>query len=116
MSKSTLTNNRAHVQQAIENRLPDALEAMGSVAVGLVKNNMETGYGRPIRKTGALNADVSHEVNGNAVEVGNTLNYSLFVHDGTYKMAGRAYISDALLTDSAKNKIIDAAKDKLFDK
>lgn len=75
-----------------------ALYALGVKAVGLIVDNMQRGYGKPIRQTGDLMRDVSFElISDNALNVGNTLKYSLFVHEGTRKMKGRAYIKDALL-------------------
>ena len=114
MSRSTFKNNKAKVKATLAQRMPDALQAMGDVAVGLIRDKMETGYGRPIRDTGALIADVASQLNGDVVEVGNTLPYAGFVHDGTYKMEARHYINDALLNESANAKLGEAAKDELF--
>ena len=114
MSKSTLKSNRQEIKSQLAQNLPNALAAMGDVAVNLITAQMETGYSKPIRDTGALIADVSSQVNGDAVEVGNTLPYAGFVHDGTYKMEARHYINDALLNESAKAKLGEAAKAELF--
>lgn len=114
MGKSTFKNNKAKVKATIAERMPDALRAMGNTAADLVRDNMESGYGKPIRDTGALIADVASQVNGDVAEVGNTLYYSLFVHEGTRKMSARHYINDAILNDQAKKKIADAAKEELF--
>jgi hypothetical protein len=71
--------------------------AVGIKAVGLIVRNMQSGYGKPIRKTGDLMRDVSFEqVDEKTVNVGNTLDYSLFVHEGTRKMGARHYITDAI--------------------
>lgn len=110
----SFTNNAAAVKLQITSRLPDALEAMGQEAVRMVVAQMESGYGRPIRKTGALMADVDSQVNGDRVEVGNRLHYSLYVHEGTCKMAGRHYITDALFNAQARSALGQIAKEKLF--
>ena len=94
-----MTDNSAAVKALLERNKKSALEAMGLKAVQLIVNNMEGGYGKPIRKTGDLERDVQHKVGASGadtVDVGNSLNYSRFVHEGTRKMAGRPYIVDAV--------------------
>ena len=107
-------NNAAAVKRQIASRMPDALQAMGKAAVSMVVAQMESGYGRPIRKTGALMADVDSRVRGSAVEVGNRLHYSLYVHEGTHKMAGRHYITDALRNEQALSTLGQIVKEQLF--
>lgn len=91
-----------------------ALEAMGTKAVGMIVSQMQGGYGKPIRQTGNLMRDVQHETvdSEKIVRVGNTLNYAPHVHEGTYKMKGRPYINDALLsrTDVLEQTASDALK------
>lgn len=71
--------------------------AVGIKAVNLVLWQMRQGYGRPIRQTGDLQRDVSFEVvDDKTVNVGNTLEYAVYVHEGTRKMNKRPYITDAL--------------------
>lgn len=110
----SFTNNAAAVKRQIMARMPGALEAMGSEAVSMVVAQMESGYGRPIRKTGALMADVSSQVSGDKVEVGNTLHYALYVHEGTCRMAGRPYITGALRNDQALSTLGQIVKEHLF--
>lgn len=110
----SFTNNAAAVKRQIMARLPGALEAMGSEAVSMVVAQMESGYGRPIRKTGALMADVSSQVSGDKVEVGNMLHYALYVHEGTCRMAGRPYITGALRNDQALSTLGQIVKEHLF--
>ena len=65
---------------------------MGTKGVGLTFDQMQSGYGRPIRQTGTLMGDVSYEVERsgkNTVDIGNTKEYDPFVHEDTCKMAGR---------------------------
>lgn len=77
-----------------------ALNAVGIKAVNLILWQMRQGYGKPIRQTGDLQRDVSFAVDSEkkTVDVGNTLEYAPFVHDGTRKMQERPYISDALMS------------------
>lgn len=97
------SDNSRTVLRQMDGNVEAALEAMGVAATGMIVRQMQGGYGKPIRQTGDLQRDVQHETeaSGGVVKVGNTLNYASFVHEGTYKMRGRAYISDAL---SGKSK------------
>lgn len=91
-------DNRAQVLTQLNENASRATLAVGTKAVGLIVNQMQTGYGRPIRQTGDLQRDVNYEVVDDAtVNVGNSLEYAPFVHDGTRKMGARPYIRDALM-------------------
>lgn len=96
---ATFIDNSAEVLAQFERNKKAALEAMGLAGVELTVSQMQSGYGRPIRQTGALMRDVNHQVEANGkdtVTIGNSLEYAPYVHDGTRKMAGRAYLRDAL--------------------
>lgn len=91
------------VLNQLEDNVPAALEAMGVKAVGAVVNQMQSGYVHPIWKTGDLQRDVSYEVERNGkdtVDIGNSLDYAPYVHDGTYKMGGRPYLSDGIMKNA----------------
>lgn len=92
-----LTDNSKIVLNQMGGNVEAALDAMGTAAVGMIVRQMQGGYGKPIRQTGNLMRDVQYEVDTNVARVGNTLDYSIFVHDGTSRMPGRPYISDGLL-------------------
>ena len=99
-------DNSGKVMQQFQRNKAKATAAVGIKAVGLIVRQMESGYGKPIRQTGDLMRDVSFDVvDENMVNVGNTLDYSLFVHEGTRKMAARNYITDSLTTDNGKTEI-----------
>lgn len=58
-----------------------------------------------IRETGDLMRDVFYEVGhsgAGTVDVGNSLEYGVFVHEGTSRLESRPYIRDAL-TNGAEN-------------
>lgn len=96
--KTEFKDNSREVFDTYNKNKAAALDAIGIKAVGLIVDNMQRGYGKPIRQTGDLMRDVSFEpISDDALNVGNTLKYSLFVHEGTRKMKGRAYMRDALL-------------------
>ena len=95
----TLNDNSAVIQTQMDGNKRAALTAMGLKAVQLTVERMENGYGRPIRKTGTLMGNVASEVENSApdtVDIGNDKGYAVFVHEGTYKMAARPYLRDAL--------------------
>lgn len=86
------------VKARLEQNINAALHAIGQKGVELTLGQMESGYGKPIRKTGDLMRDVQYDMRGeNTVAIGNSLEYAPFVHDGTYKMAGRPYLRDAIM-------------------
>lgn len=103
MAKSGFTitvekDNSAEVLRKLAGNVPAALRAIGIKAVNLILWQMRQGYGKPIRQTGDLQRDVHYEVDEEeqAVIVGNNLDYSIYVHEGTRKMEGRPYIRDAI--------------------
>ena len=126
----TIKANFDEVSQMVEERKKAALTAMGIKAVNLVLYRMRRGYGKSIHKTGALQRDVTYEVNesDDSVEIGNTLEYAPYVHDGHYGHAvffddigefrvvpgghtpGRPYIRDALTGDAAAKKLQEVAE------
>ena len=117
----TFKDNSAQVKAQMAGNVKAALAAMGVEAVGLTVKQMEHGYTEPhatrdmmgrktggthtnIRWHGDLERDVSSEVNGNVVNVGNSLEYSLFVHEGTSKLNGRPYLKDAVMNGQSRLK------------
>ena len=92
-----------------------ALTSVGTVAVGQIVRTMQRGYWRPIWLTGDLQRDVSYEVHESehAVDVGNSLNYATYVHEGTSRMRGRPYITDALTSAGGTEAIRGAAENAL---
>ena len=114
--KVTLIDNSDKVLAKLEVNKEAALNAIGIKAVNLILWQMRQGYGKPIRQTGDLQRDVSYAVNNSApdtVDVGNTLKYGQFVHDGTSRMDGRPYIRDGLIGEDHKKQIQKAAESPL---
>lgn len=106
-----IEDNSVKVRSMLEHNVHAALNAMGQEAVGLTVDNMEHGYGKPIRITGELQRDVAYEVNRsaeNTVDIGNTLEYALDVHEGTRKMRGRPYLLDAL--QNGRGRLMEVAE------
>lgn len=110
-----LQDNSKGVVKSMEGNVAAALAAMGIKAVGCIVRQMQTGYPRRIWRTGDLQRDVRSEVDENAevVHVGNTLEYGVYVHEGTSKMAGRAYIKDALMDSANQAALKQVAEQEL---
>ena len=113
--KITFADHSADVLSMIAANVSRALTAMGTVAVGQIVRTMQRAYWRPIWLTGDLQRDVSYEVHESehAVDVGNSLNYATYVHEGTSRMRGRPYITDALTSASGADAIRGAAESEL---
>ncbi len=114
--KVTLTDNSDKVLTQLDGNKKAALEAMGVKAVNLILWQMRQGYGKPIRRKGDLQRDVSFEVENSGpdtVDVGNTLEYGPYVHDGTRKMAARPYIRDGLTGEDHKKQLQKVAEEAL---
>ena len=110
-----MDDNSGNVIGQLEKNVLAALTAMGTEAVGLIVSTMRTGYGRPIWRTGDLQRDVNSKVRAgdHAVDVGNSLEYGPFVHEGTSRMAGRPYITDALTSADGMEALKEVAQDAL---
>ena len=128
-----LTDNAVRVISQMKDNVEAALTAMGTEAVGLIVNQMETGYEKRIWYTGDLQRDVSYEPDsdGKSISVGNSLKYAVYVHEGfaghpVYfediqgfrvvpggHTAGRPYIRDALEGDNAATALKEVAAEAL---
>lgn len=105
MANVRFIDHSGEVLAQMRGNVEAALDAMGLEAVGMIRTQMQGGYGKPIWRTGDLQRDVNYAVENsgkNTVDVGNSLEYAPFVHEGTYKMAGRPYIADALNNGAGK--------------
>lgn len=122
-------DNSGQVKLQMAGNVQRALIAIGTKAVALIVRKMQHGYsdphptrdmrGRPtggthtdIRQTGDLMRDVNYEVEAsapNTVDVGNSMMYAPFVHEGTYKLRGRPYIKDGIMEGKAEIQAIAEA-------
>lgn len=116
MAGVKMTDNSQQVLEQMRQNVKAALTAMGVTGVELVNRQMLSGYGKPIRDTGDLMRDVSFEVEAsgeNTVDIGNSLFYGPYVHEGTSRMAGRPYITDALFNGEAGKEMEEVVSDAL---
>lgn len=111
--KVTLKDNSKIVLRTMEGNKMAALNAMGIKAQNLILYQMRQGYGKPIRKTGDLQRDLSYEADNKTVRVGNSLGYSIYVHEGTSNMDGRPYITDGLNGQGHAKQLQQVAEEAL---
>lgn len=119
MPKITKTKNtelidyRKEVLDQMNANANRASKAVGVAAVGMVVKQMQSGYGKPIRRTGDLMRDVNYEAEDGetkyTISIGNSLDYAKFIHEGTSRIRGRAYIRDALMNGWGRLQKIWAA-------
>ncbi len=105
-ARSDFIDHSKEIMARLNEQAYGYLVAMGTEAVKCINQQMESGYNKPIWQTGDLMRDVSYVVHNEtaSVDVGNTLEYAPFVHDGTSKMAGRPYIRDAIVNNKERLK------------
>lgn len=86
------------------------MDELGEKLCRMIRENMLTGYRRPIRRTGALMADVCSKSSGNTVTVGNRLKYGVYVH------AKRPYIRDVISSAEARDEICRAVRENFMER
>lgn len=92
-----LTLHTEALLRRVEENAAAALEAMGETAVALTREQMRSGYARPILESGALMASIAYQAEDGRVAVGSPLPYASAVHDGSPRVPGRPFLADALL-------------------
>lgn len=91
-----LTSHEEELRQHLAEGVARALEAMGAAGVAAVRDMMAHGYGKPIRRTGALMDSIAWAADAGRVAVGTNLPYAEPVHNGTRCLAGRPFLTDGL--------------------
>lgn len=125
ISVEIVKDNSEAVKSQLASNLPKALDQMGLKIRSLVIEQLQSGFGREIRKTGDLQRSIDYEVDGNEIifgvkqdfigktEPGKDMIYGLWVHDGTIKMAGRPYMRNATYGEAQMQKIVSAGEPAL---
>lgn len=118
-------DNSEAVKRQLEANIPKALDQMGLMIRSLIIEQLQSGFGREIRKTGDLQRSIDYEVDENEIifgvkqdfmgktEPGKDMIYGWWVHDGTSKMAGRPYIRNATYGEAQMKKIVSAGEPAL---
>ena len=112
-----LTSNAGEFLAMVRDAIDRASTAAGMVAVELVTDQILLGYDRPIYRTGDLlrtiNYDVKNEGGNVVIDVGSPMEYAPYVHEGTYKMAGRPFLRDALMSSNGQQAIKEVFEEQL---
>lgn len=119
----TFKDNSAIVLRQIGTNSKAAMDAAGEAMVEAVQEKMLYGYhdmhGQPphteIVDTGRLFESIQAAVkrdsqNAYSTEVGTDVPYAIYVHEGTYKLRGRPFITDGVLDSRPKLKDILSEK------
>lgn len=111
---SKLTDNTANVKSKLKSNLKNALDSVGSEAVALIRDQMLSGYTKAPYDTGNLFRSIDYYIkSADTVAVGTDVDYGKYVHDGTYKMAARPFIRDALINGYGKQRLQSVAKEEI---
>jgi hypothetical protein len=115
MANITFKDNSDIVLRRVASNANDAMEQVGEMLVEAVQNKILYGYhsfhGNPphteIVDTGALFDSIKAEVtkasqNTFSTSVGTDVSYAKYVHEGTSKLIGRPFLSDATMESQDK--------------
>ena len=91
-----LTSRREAVLRCLEAALPQALRAAGEAGADAAAERMRRGYASPVIASGALLRDLQVRPEGARCEIGNTLPYAAYVHNGTSRVPARPYLRDGM--------------------
>lgn len=92
----TIKDNTQYFKNAMTDAVGRALEAVGIQAEGYAKLELEN---RPRRiDTGNLRNSITHVVDAgdDAVYIGTNVEYGIYVHEGTVKMAANRFLKNAV--------------------
>lgn len=106
MSEVVVQSHIGEVKAELQNRIPTILEALGIEAEGnAVTEITELGA----VDTGRLRGSITHAVDDDSAIVGTDVEYGVYVEMGTYKMASRPFLRNAIenYTDDYK-RIVEA--------
>lgn len=106
MSEVIIESHVGEVKAELQNRIPTILEALGIEAEGnAVTEITELGA----VDTGRLRGSITHAVDDDSAIVGTDVEYGVYVEMGTYKMASRPFLRNAIenYTDDYK-RIVEA--------
>lgn len=106
MSEVVVQSHIGEVKAELQNRIPTILEALGIEAEGnAVTEITELGA----VDTGRLRGSITHAVDDDSAIIGTDVEYGVYVEMGTYKMASRPFLRNAIenYTDDYK-RIVEA--------
>lgn len=95
----------------LERKKPKILEMWGQQTENQAVIQIEN-YPRRI-DTGRLWGSITHEVTGDSVIVGTNVEYAIYVHEGTRKMAPNHFLTEAV--NKLQDQYAQMVKDELAD-
>lgn len=94
----------------LRNSITHALDG-GSAAIGSYKGSNASAYNGKWPEPGNYQGTTEKEANGAAVYIGTNVNYAIYVHEGTDKMAPNRFLKNAV--ENNKEQLIQIIKDQL---
>ncbi len=102
---SITVNLNNFINDILPEKISQGLELAGQYVENTAKENI-TSMGAV--DTGALKNSITHNVEDKAVEIGTSVEYAPFIHDGTFKMEGRPFLQNAV--DEHMTEIVEYFK------
>lgn len=97
-------DNTGEIIEASREAITRALEAIGFQCEAHAKTELQN---TPTRiDTGRLRNSISHYVEGDSTYVGTNVEYAIYVHEGTRKMAPNAFLRNAVMKNRDEYKAI----------
>ena len=97
-------SNKDDVIKLISQAVPPALNAIGIQAVSNAKTELTKD---PVRvDTGRLRNSITHAVQDDSVYIGTNVEYAIYVHEGTRKMAPNRFLANAIRNNVDEYKAI----------
>lgn len=88
----------------LERAIANALEMVGSTCEGDAAMELENSPRRV--DTGRLRGSITHEVNGHEAQIGTGVEYAIYVHEGTSRMAPNRFLTNAAEKNKATYRAI----------
>lgn len=114
MSKVVVQSHVGEIKAELRHRIPTILEALGLEAEGnavteIDKLVYDTPPSDSYVRTGRLRGSITHTVDDDSAIIGTDVEYGVYVEMGTYKMASRPFLRNAIenYVDDYKN-IVEA--------
>ena len=91
-----IVDNSGKVKAELEEKIPRILEALGIFVEGEAKDELENDPRRI--DTGNLRNSITHAVDEKepAVYIGTNVDYGIYVHEGTVRMAPNRFLKNAI--------------------
>lgn len=112
MADVKITDNSLIVKQAMEDAIRRALTTMGIGAQSHAGDNLDKpmphadGTSRPYEDTGNLKRSIAYAVQGHQVQIGENVEYAIYIHEGTRYIKPNRFLRDAVAENAEEYKSI----------